>query len=458
MEMISDAFNLSPQQRRLWALQQSRYDLPFRAWCAVEIEGPVDPASFERALAAVAARHEILRTTLKRAAALQLPVQVVGAEAAPQLVIEDLTALSTGDQEAGLERVAYQLMTRPLDCEEGPTLSAALLRRSPQRSLLILHLPGLCADWHTLRNLVREIADHLAPAQGETEETVQYADFAAWQNELLGATDAEEGRRFWQTHESRSSFAAGLPSPLAPQESPPFVPRSLSVPVAPATTAALSALAARLETGLPTVVLAAWQAVLWRLDGGSQITVAAAYAGRRHEELDGAFGLYARYLPVSCRPTAGTPFGELAQQTARAVAALEDWQEYFTWDLYVGPAEKAQSFAFGFDAQNLGSTYGSGGVRLSLIDGDACVERFQMRLSCRFRGDRLELALHYDASLSEAETAACLLDQIQTLMASGLEQPSAGLGKRDDEPCLEAADVGGLVRHRGRPRRRPLPA
>ena len=68
------SFRLSPQQRRLWHLLESRAT-PGRAIAAVRLDGPLDRGTLWAALGGVVARHEILRTRLRRLPGLALPAR-----------------------------------------------------------------------------------------------------------------------------------------------------------------------------------------------------------------------------------------------------------------------------------------------------------------------------------------------------------------------------------------------
>ena len=46
----SAGFRLSPQQRRLWSLQQANQKMPRRAHVVVLIEGPLNALALERAV------------------------------------------------------------------------------------------------------------------------------------------------------------------------------------------------------------------------------------------------------------------------------------------------------------------------------------------------------------------------------------------------------------------------
>src|SRR5215510_7756218 len=72
-----EGFRLSPQQARLWLLQQDAQYPPYNSECCVLIKGPLDAQLLEAALNQVVRRHEILRTTFRRLPAMTLPLQVI---------------------------------------------------------------------------------------------------------------------------------------------------------------------------------------------------------------------------------------------------------------------------------------------------------------------------------------------------------------------------------------------
>ena len=72
--------------------------------------------------------------------------------------------------------------------------------------------------------------------------------------------------------------------------------------------------------GLSEVVEAGWRVLLWRLSGEAEITLACRFDGRRIKHLQGAFGLFAKYLPVHCHLAATYQFSEIVRQVRDAAA------------------------------------------------------------------------------------------------------------------------------------------
>ena len=104
-----EGFQLSPQQKHLWSLQQADGSLPYRAQCSILIEGSLDLQILEAALRRVFERHEILRTSFQSAPCANAPVQVVSAECMARIDKYDLSACDPSRQEVAIDRLYREM-------------------------------------------------------------------------------------------------------------------------------------------------------------------------------------------------------------------------------------------------------------------------------------------------------------------------------------------------------------
>ena len=68
-------FRLSPQQRRVWALQAREARPVYNATCVVAVRGDVDVDALRRATEAAAEGHEVLRTVFRALPGTRVPLQ-----------------------------------------------------------------------------------------------------------------------------------------------------------------------------------------------------------------------------------------------------------------------------------------------------------------------------------------------------------------------------------------------
>ena len=368
-----EAFRLSPQQRRLW--QAHADGPPPLARGTLRITGDLDASRLRCAVERVAERWEILRTSFRLQPGFKLPFQVLSGDAA---------FLWT---ESGRDGAADAAAWLPApDLERGPVLSLELARLGEGLHRLRMSLPAVCADPATLESLAAEIAAEYGGEPGA--EALQYADYAEWQNGLLESDD--EAARASREHWSQSiPGATALPFELP--GGPRAADRTESVPVGLEAEAAagVARVAARLGASAEEVWLACWLAVLARRTGDAGLTVHVRSDGRDHEELRGALGLFARWLPVASGAAEDLPFADLVARLGRVLTETREHQQFF-------PPEGAVP-AFGFEMDGPVEERTAAGVAFLLVEREVRSERCKLILSCAEEREGASARLSYDA-------------------------------------------------------------
>ena len=189
---VIQGFRLSPQQRRVWLLQ--RDSRAYQSQCAISIDGPLDVAVLKETVQRLIERHEILRTTFECLPGMKIPVQVTADEAAHSLCEVDFGDQPVAERSSLVNQLFDEMRIQD---QLGVADRYTLVHLSPVEHVLLISLPALCADKQTLNNLLGEIT-RLYHESEELEETVQYAQFSAWQHELLEENDGEAGHEFWR--------------------------------------------------------------------------------------------------------------------------------------------------------------------------------------------------------------------------------------------------------------------
>ncbi|MDY7092226.1 MAG: amino acid adenylation domain-containing protein [Acidobacteriota bacterium] len=440
-----EGFELAPQQRRLWRLRgESAEALGLR--CRVAVRGEVTATELRRALEAVVQRHEILRTTFAPVPGMELPLQTVEDSAGdePEAVVW-LPAEATDDEVAAA--VGEPASLPALAARWSPPLEG----EKTEGELLLVASP-LTLDAAGAEVLVAELAQALAAmrsgeAEGEADEAVQYADLAAWQNELLTSEDTEDDRKEWHRLPVATSLNQ-LDLPLA-QEAPAgesgaasFEPRSVTATLAAETAAGIARLSR--EEDLETALLAVWAAVGGRWGGREEVVVSARFTGRDYEELEGTPGPLERFLPLRCDvapdQVLGEPVGQMAANRDLAAEAQHffDWQQAGAEGQQAGEAYPRLAFRY----QDVPPVHDAGGgAQLRLSSARGWNERFLLLLEAhRQAGGELELVLGYDSRCFPEAAAERLLEQLRGGLEAVAEDPEAWSRRPLGElPLLSAA-------------------
>ena len=419
---IVEGFRLSPQQRRLWMLQQ--YDRSsFCSQLVLLLEGELQIDNLRAALQRVCARHESLRSTFSRVPGVLMPIQSVVDDA-------DI-AWRTVDVSGQPEQLAVERHGE-FDLEHGPLVDATLYVLSPVRHVLSINVPALCADKRTLNNLFTELCQSYAASSNDEDETFQYLQFAEWQNSLADEPEAKEGKEYWSKQDLTGAVSVSLPGQRRSETRGEV--RSVKVPVSAKITAQVAALADKFGTTSGNVLLAAWQTLLWRL-ARRPIVVGNVRDGRSYELLNDAFGLFARALPAQCAFADGLSFAEVVAQIIAFERESSEWQDYFEFDQTADGAPN--HFTFSYEYTELPAAQNQRGLRISIISQRCDIERFRLKLSSIVKERNLELEFEYDdAAFSEANVRH-LAGQFQTLLSVALANPE---GLVDDFEIVSEAE------------------
>jgi Condensation domain len=309
---------ISFAQEWLWSLEQMApgnptYHLPF----GVRLSGRLDAGALECAIIVILTRHQVLRAAFISVDGR--PVQIIGPVQAPALPVLDTTAVPKSAGEAECARVLRAESRRHFDFAHGPMVRAVLLRLGIEEHVLFLMVHHIAADAWSLNLLIRELITlYESFSQGKPsplgELPIQYSDYAHWQRNRLQAGMLEELISYWKLR------LAGAPSSLS-------LPRKHLAEYKQISSGARSnfALGAELSESLQllgnqvgvtlfVVLLAAFQALLYRWSGQDDIVVGSPIAGRSRVETEGLMGCFINTLPLRTDLSGNPRFRELLRQ------------------------------------------------------------------------------------------------------------------------------------------------
>jgi amino acid adenylation domain-containing protein len=415
-------FRLSVRQRELWYLaRQGRMPV---SRVTFHLEGEpgaganLDSEAWRHALAACAARHEILRTRYLRAGGHRWPIQVADAE--PALSWSCVVAPPRGAAAALAD--AWSAVGEPFDLAAGPLLRAILVNGTEGR-WLVVGLPALAADARTLINLHAELQE------GTTDgEAVPFLQFSEWQHQLI----AEEG----ELAPAAMELGGDLPWPGEAGGGFQVCEVALDGPEV----AAFEQLCARTRTTPQAVLLAAWMLCLARVAGLARARVVTILDGRPFEEVEGVAGPFSRSAVVAAeiddREPASRFFAAVQKELEEAAGRL---------DLLAARLEPARGTSAAFRFQALPEPRRGKGVSLGIERLRSEAERFDLELEAERKGNGLALRLHFDSGTLEPGAAFNLLDRLRGLLERLAAQPEVALGALDASTSAERLRRAGSI-------------
>ncbi len=325
-----DRLPLSFAQQRLWFLEQfhgpgTAYNLPF-AW---RLAGHVDTAAMTAALGDVAARHESLRTVFTVDGGQPYQHVVPAGQARAQVEAGFTVAAARSGELAGLVAAATGYV---FDLAAELPIRAWLFTVSRDEHVLVLLCHHIVSDGWSMQVLMGDLAAAYAArssgrAPGWPDLPVQYADYALWQRDLLGAGDGGvlAGQvRYWR------QALAGLPGELAlPFDRPrPAQPSGRGGEVrwqlADARLhAALAGLAREHQASVFMVLHAGLAVLLSRMGAGADIPLGAPAAGRTDEAVHDLVGFFVNTLVLRADVSGDPGFAGLVDRVREASLAAQ---------------------------------------------------------------------------------------------------------------------------------------
>ncbi len=293
----SNSFPLSIAQERVWFLNQQEpdkrvYNIPK---AAVRISGALNLEALQKALDAIVARHEVLRTTF--ADVDGSPRQIIAQRRSVELTISAPGERPEAKPEEQVQHLLEKEARPPFDLSQDLMLRATLLRQSPEEHILLLMMHPIVSDCWSLGILFRELALFYEDfSKGKTpslpELPIQYADFAHWQRGWQQGDILEEQLSYWKKQLSDSPPVLELPTDR-PRSEVESCRRGRQRLVLSATlTKALNSLSLRQEVTLFMTLVTAFVTLLYRYTGQEDILVGTAIAGRTRVELEELIGLF----------------------------------------------------------------------------------------------------------------------------------------------------------------------
>jgi amino acid adenylation domain-containing protein len=429
-------FPLSFAQQRLWFLHQmdpvsSAYNMPM----AFRLSGRLDVAALEWALNEILRRHEILRTTFDILD--QQPVQLVAPDQTLKLSVTDLGSLPAPFREVEAERFANEESQLSFDLARGPLIRATLLQLGPNEHVLLLTIHHIVSDGWSQSILMNElsvlyqahVAGRSSPLPGLP---IQYADFAEWQREWLSGAVLDQQIDYWRKHLAGAPPSLELPTDRPRPAMQSFngarelfnLSRNLSVQ--------LAELSRRADATLFMTLLAAFEVLLFRYTGQSDIVIGTPVANRNRKELEALIGFFVNTLALRTDLSGDPTFRELLARVREASLGAYANQD-LPFEMLVEELRPVRDlsrnpiFQVVFALQNMPEADShESDLNIKPVDVKTGRSQFDLALDVTEFEGQIYGSLVYNTDLFDAPAMRLMVEHFKVLLA--------GLGAGVDEP------------------------
>jgi non-ribosomal peptide synthetase component F/thioesterase domain-containing protein len=309
-------FPATPAQRRFWLLDQMQPggNSALNMCFALRWRGPLDQALLGRALNEAVRRHEALRTTFEseRGQLNQLIAPSLALDL-PAFDASDFPGTNAAELPAHLMREETK---RPFDLRSGPLVRAQIVHLAPLEHLLVLTVHHIVSDGWSNGILTRDLcALYVAFLQNKPSPlpplTIQFADYADWQEKRLAGDGFAPQRNYWR--EKLAGDLPGLDLPLdRPRLASPQIAGSVrSLVLQPELVRAARALGAGENASPFMVFFAIFQVLLHRYTSRTDFLIITPSANREQREFETLVGLFVNPLLLRADLQGDPTFREL---------------------------------------------------------------------------------------------------------------------------------------------------
>ncbi|MDR4228225.1 amino acid adenylation domain-containing protein [Bacillus mojavensis] len=451
---------LSFAQRRLWFLHclegpSPTYNIPV----AVRLSGELNQEALQAALYDLISRHESLRTIFPESQGTSYQHILDADQARPDLYVTEIKKEELSKRLAAAARYSFDLAAEP-------AFRAELFVIGPDEYVLLLLVHHIVGDGWSLTPLTRDLAAaYTARCHGRAPEwtplAVQYADYALWQQSLLGSEHDPDSLiagqlAFWKERLEDLPDQLELPTDYSRPAEPSHQGDTIHFRIDSELHRRLLELARANKVSLFMVLQSGLAALLTRLGAGTDIPIGSPIAGRNDDALGDLVGLFINTLVLRTDTSGDPSFRELLDRVREVnLAAYENQDLPFERLVEVLNPVRSRAthplfqvmlaFQNTPDAElNLPGTESS--LRIHSVGSakfDVTLEISESRLDDG-TPNGLEGLLEYSTDLFKRETVQALADRLLLLLEAAEAAPDQKIGSLDilasEERSITATD------------------
>ncbi|GAB3949648.1 non-ribosomal peptide synthetase DhbF [Kribbella albertanoniae] len=311
-------------QQALWLIDQlgtpgGRYVVPV----VLRLRGELDPDVLATAVRDVVSRHEALRTLLVENDGMLSQVVVPANEAAERLSLlleDDVTSVDT--RVDAVVRAGFDLAV-------DLPIRVALFRAGDNDWVFVVAVHHHAVDEWSFPSLLGDLstayqARTAGQEPGWTPLPAQYADYAIWQRDVLGAASDARSPLFDHLAYWRDVLAdAPEESTITPDRPRPVAPThrgaDLRFSIDPEVVTGLRQVADAQGVSMFMTLQAATALTVSALGAGTDVVIGSPVGGRTEDGLEELVGYFVNTLPIRHRFHAGDSIADVLQNTRRSV-------------------------------------------------------------------------------------------------------------------------------------------
>jgi len=402
---------------------------------ADSIKGELDVEIFKKSLDFLISRHESLRTNFKEID--EELVQIVHDKNDFSLKFKDLSRIKSEKKKKEEEETMIREESgRPFKLESDRHLfRVVLIRRSKEDYTLTLVMHHIITDWWSFVVFYRDLCyAYISFLRGKTPPlpplTLQYKDYASWEQSKEGRAVFKEGEKYWIKKLSGSLPALNLPTDKTRPPLQTYSGSTENITIDNELFENIEKFCQKKNTTVFIYLFSVFDVFLRRITGEEDIIIGTPFLGKRTNGLEDVIGIFINNLPIRTNLANDSTFMALLKKNRNIILEAMAKQDY-SFDRLIEKLDLKRdlsrspifSVMFQYDTK----------IRVGLnLDGLEAVHRdfynnttkfdLKMRFSS-FLQKGTTLYCEYNTDLFCANTIKTFLRTIKVLMSSALDNP-----------------------------------
>ncbi|TRT98013.1 MAG: amino acid adenylation domain-containing protein, partial [Microcystis aeruginosa Ma_AC_P_19900807_S300] len=429
---------LSFAQQRLWFLDQLQpnsalYNIPM----VLHFRGNLNQKALEQSLQEICDRHEILRTNFVTIDGQ--PTQVIQTTRETISVV-DLQDLPIQEQAEKTQQLKQKQATQPFDLAKESLIRITLVVLLETEHLLLVCMHHIISDGWSIEVLIHELTSlYNAYVQNQPVNLaplpIQYGDFALWQKQWLQGDVLQSQLNYWQNQLTAAPPLLSLPTDHPRPAVQSFVGTQQEFSLSPKLSQALTELSRQQGVTLFMTLLAAFDALLYRYTGSSDILVGTPIANRNRSEIEGLIGFFVNTLVMRTDVSDNPSFSQLLTRVREVTMDAYAHQD-LPFEMLVEALQPERDlshtplFQVAFVLQNTPkSEIAMTGLTVTDLPPENTTAKFDLTLAMVSTDDGLKGVWEYNTDLFESSTIERLSGHFLNLLGGIVANPQAQISQ-----------------------------
>lgn len=310
-------YPVSAAQNRLLSISKLDESINYNISGAFLIEGPLEKMRFEQAIHSLVQRHETFRTNF----------QYIDFEA-KQIIHENVEFqvdyMKTREDKL---QAVFSEFIRTFDLENGSLFRVMLAEINENKHMLFIDIHHIISDGHSIDLMVKEFVQ-LYEGKELPALSIQYKDYAAWQNRFLQSEQIKKQEAYWLNQFSNDIPVLQLPTdftrPSVKGSKGSVVPFKIGSKL----TRELHQMTEEKRITPFMLLLTAYNVFLSKYSDQEDIIIGIPVSGRNHPDVGDMIGMFVNTVALRNLPKKEKTFLALLDEVKRTTLDAFDNQDY----------------------------------------------------------------------------------------------------------------------------------